>query len=669
MDSLEELITQINKNTAAQQEENLKWRQEMGLPDPELTELDLLLQKWEQARGAPLTPEPRGEEPSLPEPRGEEPPLPVPRGEEPPLPEPRGEEPPLPEPRGEEPPLPEPPAEVKGEDVYPSLMKQTEESKATVIGLVLYSVVYVDEDEKIDKTLHVVSRYYNGTLRIVNQEFTPELLLPKSQKSEFLSGQLKDMLSRLYSSSPALGRYFVNAGLNSFSNGSVTAYYWLKFEIPSEHSKLIKYTLSEEVLVNVFRQHLYDQELEENRNLHIDPSSLSLQVADGKGVTFANQSLPIIFIIFSQFGMANCFWAHLIATIPALTREGEDEHLLSSKACAVSRPLFSTLRTHHAATQELQRRRTMQRLGSLQASPQGSLVRGSAQLTVITANQTSDQCKVLLNCKVTNLIKNNSSQMILQWKFNEKRIYYFDAETTVKDTNVVKDTSELGRGDASLWIEKPRSGTYTCLVTEINTSGQSKFYLEGFKDFAIPIIAKVCAAFKIVGFIIAVVGFFISVATKGQETSVDINKDKDGYIDFMEYVAALSLILKGKIDQKLKWYFKLYDADGNGKIDREELLSIFKGMNEEANGYIEQVFATFDMNKAVQAINKHTDMSPEEITALVFDTIDKNGDGELTLEEFINGTQEHQMIMDIIKKTLDLSNVLKVIKSGRRHSV
>lgn len=160
---------------------------------------------------------------------------------------------------------------------------------ATVIGLVLYSVVYVDEDEKIDKTLHVVSRYYNGTLRIVNQEFTPELLLPKSQKSEFLSGQLKDMLSRLYSSSPALGRYFVNAGLNSFSNGSVTAYYWLKFEIPSEHSKLIKYTLSEEVLVNVFRQHLYDQELEENRNLHIDPSSLSLQVNDGKGVTSSNQ--------------------------------------------------------------------------------------------------------------------------------------------------------------------------------------------------------------------------------------------------------------------------------------------------------------------------------------------------------------------------------------------
>ncbi|MGH0154135.1 UNVERIFIED_CONTAM: hypothetical protein FKN15_026177 [Acipenser sinensis] len=96
----------------------------------EPTELELLLQKWEQASAAlqspeaereellsPLPeprgeelplPEPRGEKPPLPEPRGEELPLPEPRGEELPLPEPRGEEPPLPEPRGEEPPLPEP---------------------------------------------------------------------------------------------------------------------------------------------------------------------------------------------------------------------------------------------------------------------------------------------------------------------------------------------------------------------------------------------------------------------------------------------------------------------------------------------------------------------------------------------------------------------------------
>ncbi|MGH0131827.1 UNVERIFIED_CONTAM: hypothetical protein FKN15_048181 [Acipenser sinensis] len=116
MESIEELIERINRNTAAQREQTAqfeRWAIEMGLAPPktqerEPTELERLIQAWEQASAAPQSPEPRGEEPPLPEPRGEEPPLPEPRGEEPPLPEPRGEEPPLPEPRGEEPPLPEP---------------------------------------------------------------------------------------------------------------------------------------------------------------------------------------------------------------------------------------------------------------------------------------------------------------------------------------------------------------------------------------------------------------------------------------------------------------------------------------------------------------------------------------------------------------------------------
>lgn len=50
---------------------------------------------------------------------------------------------------------------------------------------------------------------------------------------------------------------------------------------------------------------------------------------------------------------------------------------------------------------------------------------------------------------------------------------------------------------------------------------------------------------------------------------------QDGYIDFVEYIAAISLLLKGEINQKLKWYFKLFDQDGNGKIDRDELETIF----------------------------------------------------------------------------------------------
>uniref|UniRef100_A0A8C4RJX1 Guanylate cyclase activator 1Aa n=1 Tax=Erpetoichthys calabaricus TaxID=27687 RepID=A0A8C4RJX1_ERPCA len=124
--------------------------------------------------------------------------------------------------------------------------------------------------------------------------------------------------------------------------------------------------------------------------------------------------------------------------------------------------------------------------------------------------------------------------------------------------------------------------------------------------------------------------------------------NKDGYIDFMEYIAALSLVLRGKMEQKLRWYFKLYDVDGNGCIDRHELLNIIK---------------------AIQAINGTEQQVPvEEFTNRVFDKIDVNGDGELSLEEFVEGARKDDEFMEVMMKSLDLAHIAAVIHS-RRHSV
>ncbi|XP_004462886.1 guanylyl cyclase-activating protein 1 [Dasypus novemcinctus] len=123
--------------------------------------------------------------------------------------------------------------------------------------------------------------------------------------------------------------------------------------------------------------------------------------------------------------------------------------------------------------------------------------------------------------------------------------------------------------------------------------------------------------------------------------------NKDGYMDFMEYVAALSLVLKGKVEQKLRWYFKLYDVDGNGCIDRDELLTIIR---------------------AIRAINPCSDsaMSAEEFTESVFSKIDVNGDGELSLEEFMEGVQKDQMLLDTLTRSLDLTRIVRRLQSGEQ---
>ncbi|XP_028655705.1 TPA-induced transmembrane protein isoform X1 [Erpetoichthys calabaricus] len=150
---------------------------------------------------------------------------------------------------------------------------------AIVISLVLYSVVYEDEDEKFDKQSYITPHNYNGTLRVINCQGSTES--PQHQfESTCISQHLRDMLLKLYRSSPLLGRYFVDA--YSLPNGTndTIAYYRLQFQVPEENTLLLKYTLNEEVVVNIFRQHLYDQEFEENRVLVIDPASLSIHVAD-----------------------------------------------------------------------------------------------------------------------------------------------------------------------------------------------------------------------------------------------------------------------------------------------------------------------------------------------------------------------------------------------------
>ncbi|XP_068169186.1 guanylyl cyclase-activating protein 2-like isoform X2 [Antennarius striatus] len=63
-----------------------------------------------------------------------------------------------------------------------------------------------------------------------------------------------------------------------------------------------------------------------------------------------------------------------------------------------------------------------------------------------------------------------------------------------------------------------------------------------------------------------------SAYTENVFRSFDTNKD--GQMDFMEYVAAVHLVLRGKLEDKLRWSFKVYDRDGNGCLDKEEVTLI-----------------------------------------------------------------------------------------------
>uniref|UniRef100_A0A3Q2E3R2 Guanylyl cyclase-activating protein 2-like n=1 Tax=Cyprinodon variegatus TaxID=28743 RepID=A0A3Q2E3R2_CYPVA len=98
---------------------------------------------------------------------------------------------------------------------------------------------------------------------------------------------------------------------------------------------------------------------------------------------------------------------------------------------------------------------------------------------------------------------------------------------------------------------------------------------------------------------------FIELVFKSFDTN------KDGKLDFMEYVAAVNLVLRGKLIDKLKWSFKVYDNDGNGSLTNQEVRRI-KRRNEQnvevdVDDICDRIFQLVDKNKDCKS--KHEENS------------------------------------------------------------
>lgn len=132
---------------------------------------------------------------------------------------------------------------------------------------------------------------------------------------------------------------------------------------------------------------------------------------------------------------------------------------------------------------------------------------------------------------------------------------------------------------------------------------------------------------------------------------------QDNTIDFLEYVAALNLVLRGSLEHKLKWTFKIYDKDRNGCIDRLELLDI--------------VEAIYKLKKACRAEldleHQGQLLTPEEVVDRIFLLVDENGDGQLSLTEFIEGARRDKWVMKMLQ--MDINPGCWITQQRRRSAM
>jgi Ca2+-binding EF-hand superfamily protein len=118
------------------------------------------------------------------------------------------------------------------------------------------------------------------------------------------------------------------------------------------------------------------------------------------------------------------------------------------------------------------------------------------------------------------------------------------------------------------------------------------------------------------------------------------DENPDNQLDFVEYLRGLSSSSKrASIQEKASFVFRVYDADGNGTISKEELLEVMTlSLRENSDVKIPEV-----------ALNR-----------IVNDTIrkmDQNGDGEISLAEFTDAALKNPNILNCVN--VDIDNILK----------
>ena len=130
------------------------------------------------------------------------------------------------------------------------------------------------------------------------------------------------------------------------------------------------------------------------------------------------------------------------------------------------------------------------------------------------------------------------------------------------------------------------------------------------------------------------------------------DKNKDGQIDFREFVISISITSRGTLEQKLQWAFKVYDIDEDGYITRKEMLEIVKA-----------IFKMSRHNSLSNSLSVSEDIAtPEERVDDIIKQLDANMDGKLSEKEFIDGSKNNP---DIASKLIQVNRRKSSVKEIR----
>lgn len=114
-----------------------------------------------------------------------------------------------------------------------------------------------------------------------------------------------------------------------------------------------------------------------------------------------------------------------------------------------------------------------------------------------------------------------------------------------------------------------------------------------------------------------------------------LDHNKTGFLNFEDFVKGLSILCRGSEEEKLRWIFCLYDINGDGVISKDDLYNIVSSVYELMGTY---AYRAFDSGMVAQRVE------------YLFQKMDRNKNGQVTLEEFLTLCLNDEDIQNSIQR-------------------
>ena len=125
----------------------------------------------------------------------------------------------------------------------------------------------------------------------------------------------------------------------------------------------------------------------------------------------------------------------------------------------------------------------------------------------------------------------------------------------------------------------------------------------------------------------------------------DLNRD--GVVDFREYMLALHVITNGSEEEKLAWAFRLFDIDNNGVIEPEEVTEIARAILQVVTPAAAEAPSLEEARQVARARAKQ-----------IFREMDARGRGFLTRGQFVETCLRKHTLAKMLTHSSCLVNIL-----------